>query len=157
MFSFTSLKSSFFCCSLYWLSHLSFESPCSKWLSAAIITSRSPLIWTFSMHAFTNTEKPPSFVSLGTWYAMGFLSSCGARHFDYHNPSLDYFLSSFTEGESFLMLSASYPHQSCPCSVLCIYCLTSYGEKGNLWEGGTQCRRVSYRLCTASGCRVPVL
>lgn len=156
MWSFISLKYSFFCCSLYWSSHPSFGSPCSKWLSAAIITSRSLLIWAFSMLAFMNAEKPPSFVSLWAWYAMGFSSSCGASHFYYDNLSLDYFLSSFTEVESFSMLPSSYPHQSCPCSVLFIYCLTSCGKKGNLGDV-TQCRRVSYCLCTATGCSVPVL
>ena len=140
VWSFTSVKSNFFCCYLYWFSHLSFGSLCSKWFSAAIITSRSPLIWMFSMHAFKSPEKPPSFISLGTWYAVGFWSSCGTSHFDYDNLSLDYFCSSFREGESFSMLSASYLYQSCPCSVLFIYCVTSYGRQVSLGEDVAQRR-----------------
>lgn len=41
--------------------------------------------------------------------ATGLPSSCGASHFDYDNPCLDYFLPSFTEGEWFFNASCIPP------------------------------------------------
>lgn len=123
--------------------------------SAAVITSRSLLIWSSSMHAIMNPEKPDSFVPLGTSYATGLPSICGASNFDYDNPCLDYFLSSFTEGECFFNASCIPP--TSVLSLLGVVHLLSnqLWEEGKLGEDVTQWRRVS--CLSAAGHRVPVL
>lgn len=102
-----------------------------------------------------NPEKPYSFLPLGTGYAAGLPSSCGASNFDYDNTHLDYFLPSFTEGEYFF-------NATCipPTSVLSLFGFVhllsnQLWEEGKLGEDVTQWRRVS--CLSAAGHRVPVL